>query len=249
MLISTRQGSILRRIQETGDVSVLQLAADLGVSPSTIRRDLNLLSREGHMRRVHGGGALDSDKIPFHEVLARGSATKEKIAVRAAGLVNDGDVVLLDIGTTTAMLARALRGRQITVMTSSIAVLDELRTDSEVELIILGGVLRRSYHSLVGSLTLESLAQVRSTISFLGCSGIRPDTTVQDTTSIEVPVKQAILGTSARVVLLADETKFPGVGVRDVCTASRIATLVTCDGADPDTLAAFKQAGSEVILA
>ncbi len=249
MLISARQGSILRRIQETGDVSVQELANDLGVSPSTIRRDLNLLSAEGHLRRVHGGGSLDSDKIDFREVLARSSPAKEKIANRAAELVEDGDVVLLDIGTTTAMLARALRGRKITVLTSSLAVLDELRTDPEVELVILGGVLRRSYHSLVGSLALASLANIRANISFLGCSGIREDTTVQDTTGIEVPVKQAILGTSAKIVLLADETKFPGVGIRDVCTAKRISTLVTSRGADPRTLEAFRKAGSEVVLA
>lgn len=249
MLISARQGSILRRIQETGDVSVQELADDLKVSPSTIRRDLNLLSAEGHLRRVHGGGSLDSDKIDFREVLARSSPAKEKIAHRAAELVQDGDVVLLDIGTTTAMLARALRGRKITVITSSMAVLDELRTDPEVELIILGGVLRRSYHSLVGSLTLASLANIRANISFLGCSGIREDTTVQDTTGIEVPVKQAILASSAKIVLLADETKFPGVGIRDVCTAERISTLVTSRGADQRTLEAFRTAGSEVELA
>jgi DeoR/GlpR family transcriptional regulator of sugar metabolism len=157
--------------------------------------------------------------------------------------------VLLDIGTTTAMLARALRGRRITVITSSLAVLDELRTDPEVELVILGGVLRRSYHSLVGSLTLASLANVRANIGFLGCSGIREDTTVQDTTGIEVPVKQAILDSGGKIVLLADETKFPGVGIRDVCTAARITTLVTSRGADPRTLEAFRKAGSEVVLA
>ncbi|MCV9994040.1 DeoR/GlpR family DNA-binding transcription regulator [Paeniglutamicibacter sp. ZC-3] len=249
MLISARQGSILRRIQETGDVSVQQLADDLGVSLSTIRRDLNQLSSEGQFRRVHGGGSLDADKIPFREVLAAGPPSKENIALRAAELVRDGDVVLLDIGTTTALLARALRGRQITVMTSSIAVLDELRTDTEVELVILGGVLRRSYHSLVGSMTLESLANIRASIGFLGCSGVRPDTTVLDTTGIEVPVKHALLTTSSNIVLLADETKFPGVGLREVCTASRIGTLVTSKGADPQTLEAFRTSGSEVILA
>ena len=198
---------------------------------------------------MHGGGSLDADKIPFREVLAAGSPAKERIAHRAAALVEDGDVVLLDIGVTTAMLARALRGRRVTVVTSSLAVLDELRNDPEVELVILGGVLRRSYHSLVGSLTRQSLANIRATISFLGCSGVRGDTTVQDTTGIEVPVKQAILETSARIVLLADETKFPGVGIRDVCTASAITTLVTSKGADPGTLEAFRKSGSDVILA
>ena len=132
--------------------------------------------------------------------------------MRAAELVTDGDVVVLDIGTTTALIARALRGKKITVITASIAVLDELRTDNGIELIMLGGVLRRSYHSLVGSLTESALSQLRATISFVGTSGIRPDGTVMDSTGIEVPVKRAILASSPAAVLVADETKFRAPG-------------------------------------
>ena len=250
MLTSTRQATILRRVQQTGEASVHDLAKILQVSTSTIRRDLNALSAEGRLTRVRGGGSVEPDEIPFQDVVERSSGSKGRIAMRAAELVTDGDVVVLDIGTTTALIARALRGKKITVITASIAVLDELRTDDGIELIMLGGVLRRCmYHSLVGSLTESALSQLRATISFVGTSGIRPDGTVMDSTGIEVPVKRAILASSPAAVLVADETKFPGTGILAVCSPSDISTLITSSEAPPATLQVFRQAGSEVIQA
>jgi Transcriptional regulators of sugar metabolism len=249
MLTTTRQATILRRVQETGEASVHDLAKILQVSTSTIRRDLNALSAEGRLTRVRGGGSVEPDEIPFQDVVERSSGSKGRIAMRAAELVTDGDVVVLDIGTTTALIARALRGKKITVITASIAVLDELRTDDGIELIMLGGVLRRSYHSLVGSLTESALSQLRATISFVGTSGIRPDGTVMDSTGIEVPVKRAILASCPAAVLVADETKFPGTGILAVCPPSDISTLITSSEAPPATLQVFRQAGSEVLQA
>lgn len=249
MLTTMRRATILRRVKELGEASVHDLARITNVSPSTVRRDLNSLSEEGLLRRVRGGGSVEPDEMPFQVVATQSSPAKERIAVRAAELVSDGDVVILDIGTTTALLARQLRGKTVTVITSSIAVLDELRNDGDIELILLGGVLRRSYQSLVGSLTEDALSQLRATTSFLGTSGIQSDGTVMDSTGIEVPVKRAILSASPRTVLLADETKFPGSGILSVCPPARIHTLVTSADAQHATLEEFRQAGSTVIVA
>lgn len=248
MLTSTRKAAILQRIKETGEASVHDLAAYVEVSQSTIRRDLNSMSADGLLHRVRGGGSIESDIISFHEVVENSSSSKQKIARRAAELISDGDVVALDIGTTTALIARALRGKAITVITSSIAVLDELRDDPQVELILLGGVLRRSYHSLVGSLTDGALSQLRATVSIIGTSGILPDGTVMDSTGIEVPVKRGLLAAGSHTILVADETKFPGTGLLSVCTASAINTLITSEESDPRTLEAFRLAGSEVLF-
>lgn len=249
MLATTRQTTILRRVKETGEASVQDLARIMQVSASTIRRDLNALSADGQLTRVRGGGSVEPDQIPFLDVAERSSESKGRIAVRAAELVADGDVVVLDIGTTTALIARALRGKKITIITASIAVLDELRTDNGIELIMLGGVLRRSYHSLVGPLTESALSQLRATMCFIGTSGIRPDGTVMDSTGIEVPVKRAILASSSSVVLVADETKFPGTGLLSVCSPSDIDTLITSTEASFATRQVFQQAGSKVIQA
>ncbi|GAA3703344.1 DeoR/GlpR family DNA-binding transcription regulator [Nonomuraea antimicrobica] len=251
MLQRLRHAEIMRRVRSSGATSVRDLASQLGVSPSTIRRDLEVLDRDGTLRRVRGGALAgvdaDADR-PFAEVAATDEQDKEAVAERAAQLVADGDVVLLDIGTTTMRLARRLRGRRVTVVTSSLAVLDVLRADPEVELLLLGGMLRRPYHSLVGMLTEGALRQVVADRVFLGASGVRPDGQLVDTTLAEVPLKRAMMAAAGQVVLLVDRHKFPGTGALRVCGPEDIDVIVTNDGADQATLRTCASAGAEVLL-
>lgn len=241
----------MRRVRTAGATSVRDLAGQLGVSPSTIRRDLEVLDRDGTLRRVRGGALPcvdpDADR-PFAEVTVTDEQDKEAVAARAAQLVGDGDVLLLDIGTTTMRLARRLRGRRVTVVTSSLAVLDVLRTDSEVELLLLGGMVRRPYHSLVGVLTEAALSQVVADRVFLGVSGVRRDGQLVDTTVAEVPLKRAMIAAAGQVVLLVDRHKFPGTGALRVCGPEAVDVIVTNQGADETTLRTCAAAGVEVLL-
>lgn len=246
-----RHREVIRRLEAEGALSVEQLCAAAAVSPATMRRDLDALASEGLIDRVRGGAvirrAVDADTArPFAQVVTADADDKAAVARRAASLVDDGDVVLLDIGTTTMMLARQLRGRPITVITASLAVLDVLRDDPTVDLIILGGHVRRTYHSLVGALTEGALRDVRANIAFLGASGVRPDGTVLDTTAVEVPVKRSLLRSADRAVLLADRHKFPGAGVLRVCGIGDLGGVVTNAGADRATLDTARDAGVEV---
>lgn len=247
MLTATRRQTILTELHTAGEVSVAQLAIRFGVSPSTIRRDLNALSEDGRMQRVRGGGALDDGDRPFTEVAGNQADKKNLIGARAAQLVRDRDVVILDIGTTVAQVAHHLRGRKITVVTASLAVVDVLRGDSQTELVVLGGVLRNSYLSLVGSLTTQALSQITADICFMGASGIRADGCPMDSTSIEVPIKSAILQSAERRVLVADESKFPGSGVQPYCQPGQIDVLVTTKGGDSVALDALRKHNTEVI--
>jgi DeoR/GlpR family transcriptional regulator of sugar metabolism len=231
-----------------------ELAALCGVSAATVRRDLIELEGQGALRRVHGGAivtsAQDADAVRgFAEVAASDAADKTRVAARAAALVQDGDCVILDIGTTTMLLARELRGRPVMVVTASLAVLDVLRDDPAVELLLLGGMVRRNYHSLVGALTEDALRQVRGNHVFLGARGVRGDGTVLDTTMVEVPVKRALLKAADHSVLLVDRHKFPGTGSLRVCGAGEVDTLVTNEGAAPDTITTCREAGTEVLFA
>jgi DeoR/GlpR family transcriptional regulator of sugar metabolism len=249
-----RQRSILGRLSAHGTVTTDELAALCGVSAATVRRDLSELERQGALRRVHGGAVSldgpDADATRgFAEVAASDAAEKQAVAARAAAMVRDGDCVVLDIGTTTMMLARALRGRPVMVVTASLAVLDVLRDDPEVELVLLGGMVRRTYHSLVGPLTEDALRQVHGSHVFLGASGVRADGTVLDTTMVEVPVKRALLRAADRSVLLVDRHKLPGTGSLRVCGPGEVDVLVTNEGADPDTITACREAGTEVLYA
>lgn len=236
----------MRRVRQSGATSVRDLARQLGVSPSTIRRDLEVLDRDGTLRRVRGGALVDADNDrPFAEVAVVDEQDKEAVARRAAELVNDGDVVLLDIGTTTMRLAAHLRGRRVTVVTSSLAVLDILRDDTVSELLLLGGMVRRAYHSLVGMLTEAALSQVCADRVFLGASGVRRDGQIVDTTLAEVPLKRAMIAAAGQVVLLVDRHKFPGTGALRVCGPDDIDVVVTNPGADEATLGNY----AEVLLA
>jgi len=251
MLPQRRHDLILRTLRVEGPVPVGVLAERLGVSPATVRRDLGHLDREGRLTRVYGGAvACAEDDEPFAQVAredAERADDKEAVARRAAALVADGDTVLLDIGTTAHRLARHLRDRALTVITSSLAVYEELKDAEDVQLVLLGGVVRRSYHSMVGFLTEDALRQVRAGTVFLGTSGVRCDGQVMDSTVVEVPVKRAMVAAADRVVLLADAGKFPGTGLAKVCGPEALDVVVTSAGADEATCAALGEAGVEVL--
>jgi DeoR/GlpR family transcriptional regulator of sugar metabolism len=249
MLSERRHQLILRELRANGPVTATALAQTLGVSTATIRRDLLHLDAQGLLTRVYGGAApAPGHDDPFVEVASVRVAQKDAIAMRAAELVADGQTVLLDIGTTTHRLARQLRGRSLTVITSSLAVFEELADDAGIQL-LLGGMLRREYRSLVGFLTEDNLRQVHADRLFLGTSGVRPDGRVMDTTVIEVPVKRAMIAASDQVILLADSAKFPGSGMASVCGPEDLDTVVTDAPADARTAARLREAGVTVIEA
>lgn len=250
MLQHQRQAEIIRRLRVEGTTTVSDLAATLQVSPSTIRRDLAQLGDGVH--RVYGGAHVggDSDEaMPFAQVATVDVSDKQAVAARAAELIDDGDVVLMDIGTTARSLAERLRGRRLTVITSNLAVFDVLREDPHIDLMLLGGMVRRTYHSTVGVLTEEALRHVQADHAFIGASGVRSEGKVLDSTRVEVPVKRAMIAAAEHVVLIVDRHKFPGSGAMRVCDVSELDALVTNDGADPVTLTRCRDSGVEVLLA
>ena len=250
MLAERRHGLILDALRADGPATVTALAQRLGASEATVRRDLSQLDDEGLLRRVYGGAApIDGRDDPFVDVAEVRVAEKDAIASRCAELVHDGETVLLDIGTTAHRVARQLRGRSLTVVTSNLAVYEELADDPSIQLVLLGGVLRREYRSLVGFLTEDNLRQVHADRLFLGTSGVRPGGQVMDTTVVEVPVKRAMIAASDQVVLVADADKFPGTGMARVCGPEELDIVVTNAGADAATTAAFREVGVEVIEA
>ena len=258
MGLTQRHTHIVEAVKLGGVTSVRTLAERLGVSESTIRRDLRLLDRNGELSRTYGGAVIparaggDVPEQPFSLVIGAVSAPKEnklRMAAAAAELVPDDSVVLLDIGVTTSLLARQLRGRPVTVITSNLGVLDELRDDDTVRLILLGGVLRRNYQTLVGSLAETALAQLNADIVFLSCTGIRPNGLVVDDMAVEAPIKQALFDAAERRVLFADEERFPGHGSHRVCSIRDVDVLVTTSGAHEPTLQLCREAGGEVVIA
>jgi DeoR/GlpR family transcriptional regulator of sugar metabolism len=264
MLAHERAEKIVERLRERGTVSAQELVRLLQVSAPTIRRDLERLEHEGVLRRVHGGAYLpEADdavetvgdqadgwaEVPFAASAAVHAAQKEAVAAQAAALVGPGQVVLLDIGTTTMRIARHLRGRHVTVITASLAVLDLLLDDETTDLVLLGGTLRRNYQSLVGPLTEDALGSVSADIAFLSCTGVRPDGSVVDDISQEATLKRVIVRSATRVVLAAPASKFPGTGSLRICKLDDLADLITNAGLDEVMLERCLAAGTNVIQA
>lgn len=236
-------------LRAEGALSARAVAEHLGVSLATVRRDMSTLDHDGRLQRVHGGALLGEATEPsFEDVAVTHPEAKDRLARRAATLVPDGAVVLCDIGTSVHRVVTQLHGRQLTVVTNNLAVYEELKDDDAIDLVLLGGQVRRNYRSMVGFLTEQSLEQMHADLLFLGTSGVRGDGSVMDTTTVEVPVKRTMLRSADKTVLIADGSKFPGSGLARVCGPESLDVLVTDDQADPATLEVFRQAGAEVVL-
>ena len=226
-----------------------QLAEAFGVSEMTVRRDLGDLERDGKLTRVHGGAVGATAERPFAEIAVERFEQKDAIGALAASTVADGQTVLLDVGTTTLQLARHLHDRSITVITSNMAIYEELLPEESVELVLLGGVVRRNYRSLVGVVAEDALRQLRADVAFIGASGIEEDFSVVDTTMVEVPIKRAMIAAAARAVLVVDSDKFAMRGVVRVCHAQDLDALITDSGVPQQARLELERSGVEVLVA
>jgi DeoR/GlpR family transcriptional regulator of sugar metabolism len=249
MFPAQRREHILRSVH-TGAAHVSELATSLGVSEMTVRRDLAELEREGKLTRVHGGAVRSAAEPAFADIVIERLEHKDRIGALAAGLVADGQTIMLDIGTTTLQVARHLRGRTLTVITSNLAAYEELLPETTIELVLLGGIVRRNYRSLVGVLAEDALRQLRADVAFIGASGIeKDDLAVVDTTMVEVPIKRAMMAAAARSVLVADSAKFGMQGVVRVCGVEALDAFVTDDEIPAECREALDRTDIEVLVA
>jgi DeoR/GlpR family transcriptional regulator of sugar metabolism len=233
----------------SGTAHVADLARVFGVSEMTVRRDLRILARDGKLERVHGGAVDSVSERPFAEVEVERYAVKDRIGAAAAALVADGQTVMVDIGTTTLQAARHLRGRSVTVITTNLAVYEELVPDPGIEIILAGGLVRRNYRSLTSVLAEDGLRQLSANVALLGTSGIDRDLAVWDTTMIEVPTKRAMIAAAEYVVLLADAEKFSMSGVVRVCGPDALDHIITDTAVPATRRASIDEAGIEVTIA
>lgn len=248
MVPAQRRQRILQAVR-SGTAHVSELARAFEVSEMTVRRDLHALERDGKLARVHGGAVDLVPERPFDQVALEDRDAKDAIGRAAAAMVEDGQVVMLDIGTTTLQVAHHLRGRHVTVITTNLAALDKLRDDPHVEIVLAGGLVRRNYHSTVGVFAEDALGQLRADIAFLGTSAVDETLSVWDSTMIEVPIKRAIIRAAERVVLLADSGKFAMSGTVRICGPADLDHIVSDAALPAGDRAAIEDAGIEVTIA
>lgn len=189
-----------------GSGGIAELAEEFGVSESTIRRDLASLAGAGHVVRTYGG-ALDTERSPREKDLENATA-KEAIAREAAALVQDGEVVLLDAGTTTGRLARHLAHREgLTVVTNGVNAIRELAGFAGIDLIVLGGRLRHPNEAILGETVLAQLRHISPDRVFLGADGLVDDRGLCCPSLEQSVVKHAMLHAATEAYVLADHSK------------------------------------------
>lgn len=251
-----RQARIRSFVNEHEFVRVSELSERFGISEVTARADLTALEESGHLRRVHGGAVPRTQhgtERPFDLAQDSRVTDRQHLGVAAASMVRSGDAVLIDVGTTTTALARALVARpelaEVSVFTNGLTIALELEAAfPRVTVVVTGGTLRPMQHSLVNPLGESILAGINASIAFIGCNGVDPVGGVTNMNLPEAEIKRRMVAAARRRVLLADGHKVGVVELARICDLQDIDELITDDGADPALLAEMRAVGVEVTV-
>lgn len=251
MLTSQRKLILLDMLKQDGRIVSTGAAAALQVSEDTLRRDLRELAREGLLQRVHGGA------LPASPAMADFSARqhiavddKSAIGRAAAQLVQSGQVVFIDGGTTSAQLVRHLApDLRATVVTHSPSVAVGLATHPNIEVIMLGGRLFKHSVVAVGAPTVEAIRQVRADLYFMGVCSVHPEAGLTTGDFEEACVKRAMAAAAAETIVLASPEKLATASPYQVIALDALAGLVTMGSVPEEMLAPYRQRGISVYLA
>ncbi|HEU4636340.1 MAG TPA: transcriptional repressor AgaR [Edaphobacter sp.] len=251
MLIEERRQHVLSQIQRDGRVLVSELSDALGISRITIRKDLDNLESRGLVTRTHGGALAaqhPSLDPPVNEKHRQRLKEKQRIAEAAAKLTRDGDCILLDSGTTTTAVAHALRRlNQLTIITNGVNIAADL-ANTNFEIILLGGVMRKGALSIVGPSAEDMLREIRADILFLGVDGFDSNLGITTPNVLEARVNRAMVQAARRVVAVCDSTKFTRRSLAKIVPTSGIHAVITDDQISKKDLNELKNSGVDVIL-
>lgn len=238
MLIAQRQSRLQQLIAEHGICDLETLARELGVSQSTIRRDIDGLVQQGLVKRTHGGviwvGQQNGNPRPdaFDQRVDFRREAKQRIAAAAAKLIQPDQTILLDGGTSTFYLAQQLLGRPLQIVTNSLPIAGLFQNDDNVELILTGGLLYPRYGVLLGPMMEAALASIHPQIMFLSVAGVS-DGMLFNQNLLLVEAERRMMQQAQKVVLLVDSSKFGQQALAQLCPLADIDVVVT-DAPLPD---------------
>ena len=248
MLTTQRKQLILQRLARDGQVVAKDLAAELGTSEDTIRRDLRELAAAGRLQRVHGG-ALPASPAVGDMTVRQALHGNDKVALGRAGaaLVQPGQMVILDGGTTALQVARHLApGLRATIVTHSPTVAVEAAAHPDIEILMLGGRLFRHSMVNVGAAVIDAASRLRADLYFLGVTGVHPEAGLSTGDGEEAAVKRALHERAAETVVLASSEKLLAASAY-VVAPMKAASLVLVPAATPErTLRALRAGGVRV---
>ncbi|WP_171234107.1 DeoR/GlpR family DNA-binding transcription regulator [Ruegeria sp. HKCCA6837] len=230
MSLSFRQSDILDIASIEGRVTVEGLAERFGVTVQTIRRDLTELADAGKLDRVHGGAILRSgvSNIGYDDRRTLNADAKTRIAQTCASDIPDGASIFMNIGTSTEAVARQLLShKNLMVVTNNMNVANILIENPDCEIVVAGGVLRRSDGGLIGNLTVSTIQQFKFDLAVIGCSALDRDGDLLDFDFQEVQVSQTIIAQARRTFLVADHSKFQRSAPARITSMSEIDRIYT----------------------
>jgi DeoR family glycerol-3-phosphate regulon repressor len=233
MSLNDRQTDIVSLAKAEGRVLVDALADRFGVTPQTIRKDLNDLCEAKLLRRIHGGAVSPSgtDNLEYEQRRQIAAAEKAAIGREAAKLISDGGSLFINIGTTTEAVSEALLGHdRLMIVTNNINVANRLRHHPQFEVVIAGGIVRPSDGGIVGEAAVDFFRQFKVDYAVIGASAIDQDGALLDFDFREVKVAQAIIENARRVILVSDSTKFRSTAPVRIAHISQVDCFVTDTG-------------------
>jgi DeoR/GlpR family transcriptional regulator of sugar metabolism len=235
----SRKSEIIDRIEKKGAVSISELADTFNVSDMTIRRDLIELEKMSNIRRVHGGAVAFYGRSFEPPLISRSNkniSPKQIIGRYAAEMVADGDSIAMDVGSTTFEMAMNLIGRQnLTIITPSLHIANLLGDESQIRVIVSGGIVRRSEKSLIGELAYYTFREVNVDKLFLGTGGIDVNAGLTEHDMQDAQVKKEMIRCAKEVILLTDSSKFQQIAFANFADLSQIDHLV-CEKEPPHEL-------------
>jgi len=247
--MNKRQRRIIDSLNGSTMASVKDLSRVLHVSAVTIRQDLTLLEDEGFLKRVHGGAVLESaDDISKRMVV--NYEKKLRIARAAAGFVTEGESILIESGSTNAILVKELGKREgVTIITSNVFIARQLKKNDHASIILLGGLYQHESESLVGKLAKLCLDNVNFTKAFIGVDGFSREAGFTSTDMMRAEISAYIVRKGVEVFVVTDSSKFGKVQLTNLFYPGDIRCLITDDGIPKDDRAYLEESGVRVIIA
>lgn len=249
MNTNERRQEIISMLEKDGFVKSTDLIKHFAVSGETIRRDLEYLQSKDALQRIFGGAVSNTQqKIDTAASNEEHNKKTDSIAKAAAGLIKPGDTVFLDAGNTMHTMAKHLKNRSnITVITSSLAVLNEL-VDSDLTLITLGGIITPAEGDIHGDLAIECARKFYCDKVFFSCSGITPDLGVMDYCAGNMTLHRHFYNRTNQYILVADSSKFGKKSTMTLCPVNDLDLIITNDDISTDQRHELESLGAKLLL-
>ena len=253
LFAESRKQEIVNSVNDNGEVIVQDLCDKFGVSPATIRNDLNELERLGMLLRTHGGAVSNAKAVGFELTSIDKEncnlAQKRAIAHASLDYIKPGAVIVIDTGTTTVEIAKALKNvpRKATVITNDLLVATTLEQNNDITVVLIGGTVRKGFHCTTGSTAIDAMNKLYIDVAFIATNGINIERGLSTPDMDMANVKRKMIEIAQKTILVADSSKIGTNALAAFGELSDIDVIITDDGADDEFVKEVEANGGSVV--